>query len=79
METSVELVVEKLLNVARDIVPKVGNFVLFLFFFCLFYIVAFFSISGISPLLQVSNEAEHCLTSVLSQNDPFRCLSVCIS
>lgn len=27
--------------------------------------------------IQVSNEAEHCLTVVLSQYDPFRCLSVC--
>ncbi|MCI04136.1 CLIP-associated protein-like, partial [Trifolium medium] len=49
MENSVEVVIEKLLNVTKDIVPK------------------------------VSNEAEHCLTIVLSQNDPFRCLSVCIS
>ncbi|XP_027934181.1 CLIP-associated protein-like isoform X1 [Vigna unguiculata] len=48
METSVEIVVEKLLNVTKDILPK------------------------------VSNEAEHCLTSVLSQNDPFRCLSVIV-
>ncbi|CAJ1968308.1 unnamed protein product [Sphenostylis stenocarpa] len=48
METSVEIIVEKLLNVTKDIVPK------------------------------VSNEAEHCLTIVLSQNDPFRCLSVIV-
>ncbi|XP_047175414.1 CLIP-associated protein-like [Vigna umbellata] len=48
METSVEIVVEKLLNVTKDNVPK------------------------------VSSEAEHCLTSVLSQNDPFRCLSVIV-
>ncbi|KAI5395324.1 CLIP-associated protein isoform X1 [Lathyrus oleraceus] len=48
MENSVEIVIEKLLNVTKDIVPK------------------------------VSNEAEHCLTIVLSQNDPFRCLSVII-
>ncbi|XP_020239124.1 CLIP-associated protein [Cajanus cajan] len=48
MENSVEIVVEKLLNVTKDIVPK------------------------------VSNEAEHCLTIVLSQNDPFRCLSVIV-
>jgi CLIP-associating protein 1/2 len=48
MENSVEVVIEKLLNVTKDIVPK------------------------------VSNEAEHCLTIVLSQNDPFRCLSVII-
>lgn len=26
---------------------------------------------------QVSTEAEQCLTTVLSQYDPFRCLSVC--
>lgn len=27
-------------------------------------------------IIQVTNEAEHCLTIVLSQYDPFRCLSV---
>ncbi|KAJ1416845.1 Vacuole morphology and inheritance protein 14, Fab1-binding region [Sesbania bispinosa] len=48
MENSVEIVVEKLLNVTKDIVPK------------------------------VSNEAEHCLTIILSQHDPFRCLSVIV-
>ncbi|XP_058749347.1 CLIP-associated protein-like isoform X2 [Vicia villosa] len=46
LENSVEIVIEKLLYVTKDIVPK------------------------------VSNEAEHCLTIVLSQYDPFRCLSV---
>ncbi|XP_024030060.1 CLIP-associated protein isoform X1 [Morus notabilis] len=46
MEDSVEIVIEKLLHVTKDIVSK------------------------------VSNEAEHCLTTVLSQYDPFRCLSV---
>ena len=77
MENSVEIVVEKLLNVTKDIVPKVSSFIMFLIFF---YVVAFFSqVLQFSPLLQVSNEAEHCLTIVLSQNDPFRCLSVCIS
>lgn len=31
--------------------------------------------------IQVAHEAEHCLTNVLSQYDPFRCLSVsyCLS
>ncbi|KAK9282224.1 hypothetical protein L1049_005138 [Liquidambar formosana] len=48
MEDSVELVIEKLLHVTKDIVPK------------------------------VSSEAEHCLTIVLSQYDPFRCLSVIV-
>ncbi|KAK7378548.1 hypothetical protein VNO80_03991 [Phaseolus coccineus] len=48
MENSVEIVIEKLLNVTKDIIPK------------------------------VSNEAEHCLTIVLSQYDPFRCLSVIV-
>ncbi|XP_057427774.1 CLIP-associated protein-like [Lotus japonicus] len=48
MENSVEIVIEKLLNVTKDIVPK------------------------------VSNEAEHCLTIILSQDDPFRCLSVIV-
>ncbi|CAL0299631.1 unnamed protein product [Lupinus luteus] len=48
MENSVEVVIEKLLNVTKDIVPK------------------------------VSNEAEHCLTIILSQDDPFRCLSVIV-
>ncbi|XP_021907185.1 CLIP-associated protein [Carica papaya] len=46
MEDSIEIVIEKLLHVTKDIVPK------------------------------VSNEAEHCLTIILSQYDPFRCLSV---
>uniref|UniRef100_A0A5B7AGT6 Putative CLIP-associated protein isoform X1 n=1 Tax=Davidia involucrata TaxID=16924 RepID=A0A5B7AGT6_DAVIN len=46
MEDSVEIVIEKLLHITKDIVPKVAN------------------------------EAEHCLTIVLSQYDPFRCLSV---
>ncbi|KAJ4849156.1 hypothetical protein Tsubulata_037620 [Turnera subulata] len=48
MEDSVEIVIEKLLHVTKDVVPK------------------------------VSNEAEHCLTIVLSQYDPFRCLSVIV-
>ncbi|GMN50388.1 hypothetical protein TIFTF001_019537 [Ficus carica] len=48
MEDSVEIVIEKLLHVTKDIVPK------------------------------VSSEAEHCLTLVLSQYDPFRCLSVIV-
>ncbi|XP_044492226.1 CLIP-associated protein [Mangifera indica] len=48
MEDSVEIVVEKLLHVTKDVVPK------------------------------VSSEAEHCLTIVLSQFDPFRCLSVIV-
>ncbi|XP_060180521.1 CLIP-associated protein-like [Lycium barbarum] len=48
MEDSVEVVVEKLFNVTKDVAPK------------------------------VSNEAEHCLTIVLSQYDPFRCLSVVV-
>ncbi|KAK8541564.1 hypothetical protein V6N13_137828 [Hibiscus sabdariffa] len=48
MEDSVEIVIEKLLHVTKDIVPK------------------------------VSNEAEHCLNTVLSQYDPFRCLSVIV-
>ncbi|XP_039027557.1 CLIP-associated protein-like [Hibiscus syriacus] len=48
MEDSVEIVIEKLLHVTKDIVPK------------------------------VSNEAEHCLNTVLSLYDPFRCLSVIV-
>ncbi|PON55524.1 Coatomer beta subunit [Trema orientale] len=48
MEDSVEIVIEKLLHVTKDVIPK------------------------------VSNEAEHCLTVVLSQYDPFRCLSVIV-
>nr|KJB10991.1 hypothetical protein B456_001G235400 [Gossypium raimondii] len=47
MGDSVEIVIEKLIHVVKDIVPK------------------------------VSNEAEHCLNTVLSEYDPFRCLSVC--
>nr|APT37048.1 CLIP-associated protein B1 [Gossypium hirsutum] len=48
MGDSVEIVIEKLLHVMKDIVPK------------------------------VSNEAEHCLNTVLSEYDPFRCLSVIV-
>jgi len=48
MEDSVDIVIEKLLHAAKDIVPKVAN------------------------------EAEHCLAIVLSQYDPFRCLSVIV-
>ncbi|KAL8191903.1 hypothetical protein R6Q57_028634 [Mikania cordata] len=48
MEDSIEIVIEKLLNLTKDMVPK------------------------------VSNEAEHCLTVVLAQHDPFRCLSVIV-
>ncbi|KAI4319340.1 hypothetical protein MLD38_032947 [Melastoma candidum] len=48
MEDSVEIVIEKLLHVTKDSVPK------------------------------VSNDAEHCLSVVLSQYDPFRCLSVIV-
>lgn len=48
IEDSIEIVIEKLLHVTKDVVPK------------------------------VSNEAEHCLSIVLSQYDPFRCLSVVV-
>ncbi|XP_071696556.1 CLIP-associated protein-like isoform X2 [Rutidosis leptorrhynchoides] len=48
MEDSVEIVIEKLLHLTKDPVPK------------------------------VSSEAEHCITVVLSQYDPFRCLSVIV-
>ncbi|XP_021643742.2 CLIP-associated protein isoform X2 [Hevea brasiliensis] len=48
MEDSVEIVIEKLLHVTKDAVPK------------------------------VSNEAEHCLSILLSQYDPFKCLSVVV-
>ncbi|XP_058207371.1 CLIP-associated protein-like isoform X2 [Rhododendron vialii] len=48
MEDSIEIIIEKLLHVTKDIRPKVAN------------------------------EAEQCLTLVLSQYDPFRCLSVII-
>ncbi|XP_028965764.2 CLIP-associated protein isoform X2 [Malus domestica] len=48
MEDSVEVVIEKLLHVTKDVVPK------------------------------VSNESEHCLSIVLAQYDPFRCLSVIV-
>ncbi|XP_057718727.1 CLIP-associated protein-like isoform X2 [Arachis stenosperma] len=48
MENSVEIVIEKLLHVTKDIIPK------------------------------VSSESEHCLNIVLSQYDPFRCLSVIV-
>ncbi|KAI7752881.1 hypothetical protein M8C21_011597, partial [Ambrosia artemisiifolia] len=48
MEDSIEIVIEKLLNLTKDTIPK------------------------------VSNEAEHCLTVVLSQHDPFRCLNVIV-
>ncbi|VVA99804.1 unnamed protein product [Arabis nemorensis] len=48
MEDSVEIVIEKLLHVSKDSVPK------------------------------VSSEADQCLTTVLSQYDPFRCLSVIV-
>ncbi|KAI4374383.1 hypothetical protein MLD38_012386 [Melastoma candidum] len=48
MEDSVEIVIEKLLNVTKDGVPKVAN------------------------------EADHCLSIILSQYDPFRCLSVIV-
>ncbi|CAN8257567.1 unnamed protein product [Cochlearia groenlandica] len=48
MEDSVEIVIEKLLHVSKDTIPK------------------------------ISNEAEQCLTTVLSQYDPFRCLSVIV-
>lgn len=48
MEDSVEIVIEKLLHVSKDMTSKIAN------------------------------EAEHCLTIVLSQYDPFRCLSVIV-
>ncbi|XP_022771392.1 CLIP-associated protein-like [Durio zibethinus] len=48
VEDSVEIVIEKLLHVTKDIV------------------------------LKVSNKAERCLNTVLSQYDPFRCLSVIV-
>lgn len=48
MEDSIEIVIEKLLHVTKDVVPKIAN------------------------------EAEHCLTIVLTHYDPFRCLSVIV-
>ncbi|XP_072956983.1 CLIP-associated protein [Typha angustifolia] len=48
MEESIEIVIEKLLHVTRDVVPK------------------------------VSNEAHQCLSIVLAQYDPFRCLAVVV-
>ncbi|XP_010548720.1 PREDICTED: CLIP-associated protein-like isoform X2 [Tarenaya hassleriana] len=48
MEDSIEIVIEKLLHVSKDAVPK------------------------------VSSEADQCLTTMLSQYDPFRCLSVIV-
>lgn len=39
MENSVEIVIEKLLNVTKDTVPKVTNFILFVF---VFHIISFF-------------------------------------
>ncbi|KAF5174856.1 Clip-associated protein [Thalictrum thalictroides] len=48
MEDSVEIVLEKLLHVTKDMVTK------------------------------VSNDADQCLTIVLSQYDPFRCLTVIV-
>lgn len=70
-----EIVIEKLLHVTKDAVPKVifsdqtSFLAMFLpYVWCLNVLV----------YVQVSNEAEHCLTVVLSQYDPFRCLSVCV-
>ncbi|KAJ4956400.1 hypothetical protein NE237_013183 [Protea cynaroides] len=48
MEGSIEIVIEKLLHVTKDMVAK------------------------------ISNEAEHCLTAVLSQYDQYRCLTVIV-
>lgn len=49
-----------------------------LYYLIVFFIRKFFSKSETNVVnIQVSNEAEHCLTIVLSQYDPFRCLSVC--
>lgn len=76
MEDSVEVVIEKLLNATKDVAPKVNSHLdevimlkISLPSFLMCYIV------------QVANEAEHCLTMVLSLYDPFRCLSVssCVS
>ncbi|XP_039057661.1 CLIP-associated protein-like [Hibiscus syriacus] len=49
MEDSIELVIEKLLNIANDAVSK------------------------------VSTEAEKCLSSILFEYDPFKCLSVIVA
>jgi len=58
METSVELVVEKLLNVAKDIVPKVGNFVLFVFLYnsFLFNLCNFIPSSGLKQSRAMSHQ-----------------------
>lgn len=81
MEDSVEIVIEKLLHVSKDSVPKVTYCMLKPLFlvhppdpYC-FFINTDVVYDNIS--FQVSSEAEQCLTTVLSQYDPFRCLSVC--
>ncbi|KAJ8435284.1 hypothetical protein Cgig2_030039 [Carnegiea gigantea] len=48
MEDSVEIVIDKLLHVSKDTVPKVAN------------------------------EVDNCLTTLLAQYDPFRCLNVLV-
>lgn len=74
MEDSVEIVIEKLLHVTNDIFPKVTFFRILELLLPVFTGLKLL----IAPFIQVSNDAEHCLTIVLSQYDPFRCLSVCI-
>lgn len=73
MEDSVEIVIEKLLHVSKDSVPKVNAFLEALHSFP----IVLTSLSHYFYIyIQVSSESEHCLTIVLSQYDPFRCLSV---
>lgn len=74
MDDSVEIVLEKLLHVTKDVVAKVSKF-FYVYGLMWFHICSTYFFL---PCIQVSNEAEQCLTVVLSQYDPFRCLTVCL-
>jgi CLIP-associating protein 1/2 len=78
MEESIEIVLEKLLHVTKDMVAKV-----FLpFFFSLLESFDLFSVLFCVNLMffvamQISDEANRCINVLLSKYDHFRCLSVC--
>lgn len=76
MEDSVEIVIEKLLHATKDAVPKATHISFLVEASISKYCVA---VPKLFLFSQVSDEANQCLSTILDQSDPFRCLAVCES
>ncbi|XP_038971250.1 CLIP-associated protein isoform X1 [Phoenix dactylifera] len=74
MEDTIEIVAEKLLHATRDVAAEALNYFSFGCYSC--FCIMHFLFHSCFFSLQVSNVAHQCLTIVLAQYDPFRCLDV---